>query len=163
VSETIATFAYRVVEWDGIDVVRPLWEKLRAHHSPMLAGFPGAMPPFNFEPRKQEILAKAAVGKIRIELVSRVSEGSDIAYCISTIATNGCGEIDSMFVEEAFRDRGIGSELVRRALVWLESAGATSKVVTVACANEEALAFYKRFGFQPRMVLMQQSEGRNED
>jgi GNAT superfamily N-acetyltransferase len=157
VSENIATFAYRVVKWDGIDIVRPLWEKLRAHHSPLLSGFPGAMPPFNFEPRKQEILAKAAAEKIRIELVT-APDRSDIAYCISTVATNGCGEIDSMFVEEAFRGHGIGSELVRRALTWLESAGATSKVVTVAHANEEALAFYKRFGFQPRMVLMQQSD-----
>jgi ribosomal protein S18 acetylase RimI-like enzyme len=156
VSETNATFAYRVVEWDGIDVIRPLWEKLRAHHSPLLAGFPGAMPPFNFEPRKQEILAKVAAGKIRIELVGSGKDGSNIAYCLSTVASNGCGEIDSMFVEEAFRGRGIGSELVRRALAWLESAGATSKVVTVAHANEEALAFYQRFGFQPKTILLQQ-------
>ena len=155
--ETSATFAYRVVEWDGIDIVRPLWEKLRAHHSPLLASFPGAMPPFHFEPRKQEILAKVAAGKVRIELVT-TPETSGIAYCISTIATNGCGEIDSMFVEESFRGCGIGSELVRRALAWMERAGATSKVVIVAHANEEALAFYKRFGFQPKTILLQQSE-----
>ena len=157
-SETNATFAYRVVEWDGIDVIRPLWEKLRAHHSPLLAGFPGAMPPFNFEPRKQEILAKVAAGKIRIELVGSGKDGSNIAYCLSTVASNGCGEIDSMFVEEAFRGRGIGSELVRHALEWLDSAGASSNVVTVAHANEEALAFYQRFGFQPKTVLLQQSD-----
>ena len=155
-SDTVSTFAYRVVGEDGIGAVRPLWEKLRAYHSPMLVGFPGAMPPFNFEPRKQEILTKAAA--IRIELVSTAPDGLDIAYCIGTVTRDGCGEIDSMFVEEGFRGRGIGSELVRHALDWLESAGATSKVVTVAHANEEALAFYKRFGFQPRTVLMQQSE-----
>jgi ribosomal protein S18 acetylase RimI-like enzyme len=122
----------------------------------MLAGLPRAMPPFNFEPRKQEILTKAAA--IRIELVSAAPDASDIAYCISTVSTNGCGEIDSMFVEEAFRGRGIGSELVGHALAWLENAGAASKVVTVAHANEEALAFYKRFGFQPRTILLEQSE-----
>jgi diamine N-acetyltransferase len=156
VSDTVTTFAYRVVGEDGIGAVRPLWEKLRAHHSPLLVGFPGAMPPFNFEPRKQEILAKA--GAIRIELVSTATDASDIAYCISTVSRDGCGEIDSMFVEEAFRGRGIGSELVRHALAWLESAGATSKVVTVAHANEEALPFYQRFGFEPRTILLQQSE-----
>jgi len=158
----MSTFAYRVVGEDSLAAVRPLWEKLRAHHSPMLAGWPGAMPPFNFEPRKQELLTKAAAGKIRVELVSTAADASDIAYCISTVSTNGCGEIDSMFVEEAFRGRGIGSELVRRALDWLESAGATSKVVTVAHANEEALAFYRRFGFQPRTVLLQQSKVEKE-
>jgi GNAT superfamily N-acetyltransferase len=156
VSESICTFAYRVVGGERIDAVRPLWERLRTHHSPLLAGFPGAMPPFNFEPRKQELLTKAAA--IRIELVSAAQGGPDIAYCISTVTRDGLGEIDSMFVEEDFRGRGIGGELVRHALDWLESAGATSKVVTVAHANVDALAFYKRFGFQPRTVLLQQSD-----
>jgi GNAT superfamily N-acetyltransferase len=156
VSESICTFAYCVVGGERIDAVRPLWEKLRAHHSPLLPGFPGAMPPFNFEPRKQELLNKGAA--IRIELVSTRSDGLDIAYCISTVTRAGLGEIDSMFVEEAFRGRGIGSQLVRNALDWLESAGATSKVVTVAHANGQALGFYNRFGFQPRTVLLQQSE-----
>jgi len=158
VTETSSTFAYRVVGEEAIIVVEPLWQKLRAYHSPLLAGFPGTKPPFNFEPRKQEILAKAEPGKIRVELVSAASDRSDIAYCISTVSKDGQGEIDSMFVEEAFRGRGIGSELVRRALAWLAGAGATSKVVTVAHANEEALAFYKRFGFEPRMILLQQND-----
>lgn len=149
------TFAYRVIGQNRIDVIQPLWEKLRAHHSPLLEGYPGAMPPFNFAPRKQELLTKAAPGKIRIELVT-APETPDIAYCVSTVSKDGCGEIDSMFVEKAFRGRGIGSELVRRALAWLDGAGATSKLVTVAHANEEALAFYKRFGFQPKTILLQQ-------
>ena len=50
----------------------------------------------------------------------------------------------------------LGSELVRHALAWMESAGASSKTVTVACANEEALAFYRRLGFHPRSILLQQ-------
>jgi len=162
VSETISTFDYRVLREEGIDAVQRLWEKLRAYHSPLLAGLPGAMPPFNFGPRKQELLTKAAPGKIRIELVGTAPAGPDIAYCISTVSANGQGEIDSMFVEEAFRGRGIGSELVRHALQWLERAGATSKVVTVAHANEEALAFYKRFGFEPKTVLLQQRDTEKE-
>jgi ribosomal protein S18 acetylase RimI-like enzyme len=156
VSETISTFAYRVVGGEAIIVVEPLWQKLRAYHSPLLAGFPGAMPPFNFEPRKQELLTKGAPGKIRVELACTAPDAPDIAYCISTVSKDGCGEIDSMFVEEAFRGRGVGSELVRRAIAWLESSGATSKVVTVAHANEEALAFYRGFGFQPKTILLQQ-------
>jgi diamine N-acetyltransferase len=113
-------------------------------------------PPFLFEPRKRGILAKAAAGKLRIELVSVVSQTTDIAYCITTVSADGCGEIDSMFVEEHFRGCGIGSELVRRALGWLDSVGASSKVVTVAHGNERALAFYKRFGFHPLSILLRQ-------
>jgi GNAT superfamily N-acetyltransferase len=69
------------------------------------------------------------------------SHETDIAYCISTVSADGCGEVDSMFVEEDFRKCGVGSELVRRPLAWLDSVGASSKVVTVAHGNERALAF----------------------
>src|SRR5258705_12412121 len=117
-SDAVPRFDYRVVSEDCLETVRPLWQKLRAHHSPLLSRFPCEMPPFIFEPRKQEILAKAAPGKIWIELVSVVSDAVDIAYCISTVSESGCGEVDSMFVEESYRGGGIGSELVRHALVW---------------------------------------------
>ena len=156
-SDAVPPFAYRVIGEDGFEAVQPLWEKLRAHHSPLLSHFPDAMPPFVFEPRKQEILAKAAAGKIRIELVSSTADAVDIAYCVSTVSAGGCGEVDSMFVEERFRGRGMGSQLIRHALAWMESMGASSKVVTVAHANEEALAFYKWLGFHPRTILLQQS------
>jgi ribosomal protein S18 acetylase RimI-like enzyme len=156
-SAAVPTFAYRAVGEDSLEAVRPLWEKLRAHHSLLLSRFTGERPPFDFGPRKQELLAKAATGKIRIELVSVDSAAANIAYCVSTVSAGGRGELDSMFVEERFRGRGIGSELIRRALAWLGSMGASSKVVTVAHANEEALAFYKRFGFHPRTILLQQS------
>jgi ribosomal protein S18 acetylase RimI-like enzyme len=144
-------FVYRTVGADGIDAVRPLWEKLRAYHAPLL----DERPPFLFEPRKHGILNKAASGRLRIELVSVDSSRADVAYCISTVSADRCGEIDSLFVDERHRGCGIGSELLRRALAWLEDAGATSKVVTVANGNEGALALYRRFGFHPRKILLQ--------
>jgi len=156
-NDSVPTFAYRVIGEDGLDAIRPLWEKLRAHHVPLLSKFSGDAPPFNFEPRKQEILGKAAAGKIRVELVSAAPDAVDIAYSVSTVTAGGRGEIDSMFVEERFRCHGIGSQLVRHALVWMDDMEATSKVVTVAHANEAALAFYERFGFQARTILLQQS------
>ena len=149
-------FAYRLRGAESLDDIRPLWEKLRAHYAPLLSRFGHETPPFIFEPRKQEILGKAAPGKIRIELVSIVSEAVDIAYCVSTVSPGGRGEIDSIFVEERCRGRGVGSELVRHALAWMVSVGASSKVVTIAYASEEALAFYRRFGFHPRTILLQQ-------
>jgi len=147
-------FLYRTVGADCIDAIRPLWEKLRAYHAPLL----DEKPPFPFEPRKQGILRKAAPGKLRIELVSIAPETVAMAYCVSTVAADGCGEVDSIFVEETYRGFGVGSELLRRALTWLESAGATSKIVSVAHANERALALYKRFGFHPRTILLQQRQ-----
>lgn len=151
-TDAAPVFVYRTVGADSIDAVRPLWEKLRVYHAPLLDD----RPPFLFEPRKQGILSKAAAGKLRIDLVSIASHPADLAYCISSVSADGCGEVDSLFVEEHFRGCGVGSELLRRALAWLDSAGASSKVVTVAHGNEGALALYKRFGFHPRTILLHQ-------
>ena len=156
-TDTAPKFVYRVVGEEGFDAVQPLWAKLRAYHSNLSPHFAGEMHRFTFEPRKQDILAKAAAGKLRIELASTGLDVADVGYCISTISADGRGEVDSLFVEECFRGRGIGSELVRHAIAWLESVGASSKVVTVAHGNEGALMLYKRFGFHPRTILLQQS------
>jgi len=156
------SFDYRIAGEEGLAAVQPLWVKLRAYHSHLPWHFAGEMHRLTFEPRKQEILTKAAPGKLRIEVASTASDAVDVAYCISTVSASGRGEVDSIFVEESFRGHGIGSELLRHALVWLESLGASSKVVTVAYANEEALALYKRFGFHPRTILLEQSNASSE-
>ncbi len=59
----------------------------------------------------------------------------------------------------AFRGRGLGSELMRRALEWMDSAGATSRTVVVAEGNERAYGFYRKFGFLPFSVTL---AGENE-
>src|SRR5687767_5856337 len=103
-SDAVPTFAYRVVGEDGFEARSSVMGKTQGTS---LAFFPDSMPPFVFGPRKQEILTKAAAGKIRIELVSITADAADIAYCVSTVSAGGCGEVDSMFVEERFRGRGI--------------------------------------------------------
>ncbi len=160
VLHTTPEYVYRIVDENSFDAVQPLWEKLRAYHANLPWRFAAEMHRSSFEPRKQELLAKAVSGKLRIELVSKPSDMADVAYCISTVSADCRGEVDSLFVDEGFRGCGIGSELLRRALAWLESAGATSKLVTVAHSNEEALAIYNRFGFYPRTIVLQQN--RNE-
>jgi GNAT superfamily N-acetyltransferase len=67
----------------------------------------------------------------------------------------GRGEIDSMFVEPEWRGRGIGRDLVTRALAWLDVQGATARAVAVATDNAAAWVFYERLGFVPRTVHME--------
>jgi ribosomal protein S18 acetylase RimI-like enzyme len=141
---------------DGLDRIQPLWQKLTDHHAGMSLRFAKAAGLRTFEARKQELLAKTAADRIRVDLVSTDANGPVIAYCVGTVTSAGVGEIDSIFIEEHWRCRRIGTELMRRALAWLDKMGAASKVVSVMCENEAAMAFYRRFDFHPRAVLLQQ-------
>ena len=157
-TDTTHPFFYREVGVEEIDAVRPLWEQLNAHHLLLSRHFGDEMGQRTFEPRKQQLLAKAGTGKLKIDLAGPTTTGSFIAYCISSLCAGGNGEIDSIFVEEHFRGRGIGAGLVRRALEWLDDLGATSKTVVVAYPNEEAVAFYSRFGFLPCNLSLRQRQ-----
>lgn len=149
-------FHYHTTDAAGFAAVQPLWEQQRAYHAALPWHFAEDMRRAQFEQRKQEMLNKAAPGKLLVELVSAGADAKAIAYCISTVTAEGVGEIDSLFVEEAFRGGGIGSELIRRSLAWFDRDGATKRTVAVAHANKEALALYERFGFHARTVMMQQ-------
>jgi ribosomal protein S18 acetylase RimI-like enzyme len=155
--KTVPQLIYRDVGTEGIDRVRPLWEKLNAHHADLSPRFGSALRVRTFDARKQKLLAKADAGRLRVELVSADSGGPIVAYCISTVSADGIGEVDSIFIEERWRGQGVGTELMRRALAWLESMKVNSKIVSVMSDNEEALAFYRRFSFQPRTILLQES------
>jgi GNAT superfamily N-acetyltransferase len=63
----------------------------------------------------------------------------------------GVGEIDSLSVANGTRDKGIGDELMRRAVRWLDEGGAKRKRLGVTVGNEPVLQFCARHGFHPRM------------
>ena len=128
-----------------------------AHHDQIAPAPANAARLRTFQARKQELLAKSDGGGIRVELVSIARARPIVAYCVSTVSRAGVGEIDSIFIDEDWRGQGVGTELMRRALAWLNKMGAKSKVVSVMCENEKALAFYRRFDFHPRAVLLQES------
>jgi len=153
---TPGNLVYLQVGADRIDAVRPLWEKLNAHHAQLSRHFGGAMRQRPFDDRKRDILAKCAPGKLLIELASPGPNQPPVAYCITIISADGAGEVESIYVEQHLRSRGVGTELMRRALAWLDSHHVTSKNVAVLCENEKALAFYQHFGFYPRAVVMRQ-------
>jgi diamine N-acetyltransferase len=140
----------RALDLDQIDLIRPLWEKLNAQHAGISANFSEELRVRCFEDRKAELLAEGK--KLQILLVTCPGGENVIAYSIASLASSGEGEIDSLFVEEEHRGSGIGTDLVRSALAWLDERGATTKSVVVLFENTEALSFYARFGFHPRNV-----------
>ena len=53
----------------------------------------------------------------------------------------------AMWVDPAWRTRGVGASLVREVLAWAGSWGARSVVLGVTETNEGAARFYERLGF----------------
>lgn len=142
---------YQDIGPDEIDLIEPLWEKLRAHHRAMAWRFAAEMDHGTFPDRKKVLLAKP---QLRVDLAK--SDGRPVAYCVTSLSPDGAGQLDSIYVDDPWRGRGIGKELVRRALAWLDQLHARSKTVSVAYGNDPATKLYESFGFHPRTITMKQ-------
>ncbi len=59
-----------------------------------------------FEKRKADLLKKAASGKMRVDLAFDEVSGRNVGYCVSSINQEKTGEIESIFVDAAYRGMG---------------------------------------------------------
>lgn len=138
-----------------LDLVAPLWEELNRHHQALSDHFSEAIAERTFAARREELVKKISDGRLRVDL-AKTGAGDCIGYCIATVDGSRTGEIDSIFVQPSFRNRRIGDALMRRALKWMDSAGAQSRIAEVAWGNEQVRSFYRRYGFLPRSVRLVQ-------
>ena len=138
-----------------LDFVQPLWEKLNKHHEDKSNYFKNRFRNLKFDVRKNKFVSDNSI-QVKVDLIKDVDKDRHIAYCISTVNKELVGEIDSLFVEEEYRKYGLGHELMNSALDWLNSNHVRTKVIGVAEGNEDALEFYKRYGFYKRRIILEQ-------
>ncbi len=83
-----------------------------------------------------------------------------IGYCISTIEkeNNKDGEIDSIYIEEQYRNSGLGRIFMERAIKWLKSKDVETMVLLVGVGNEQVMEFYRQFDFYPLHIVLQRVE-----
>jgi len=143
---------YIEVGAQNLDRIKPLWEKLMEHIKLRSTYFREWFRTRTFDQRKAELLRKAAEGKLRVDLA--IDGGRGIGYCVSSISY-GVGEIDSIFVEDSYRLSGIGSELMKRALSWMENDQVERIKLAASIGNEEVLPFYRSHGFLPKHILLE--------
>lgn len=62
------------------------------------------------------------------------------------------GAIHDVFVDEAFRRRGVARTLMEAAIAALEGQGATQIVLSTSTKNTEAQALFKTLGFRDTMI-----------
>jgi len=148
--------SYIQVSGNEIDIIKPLWKKLRDHHYGLSPHFADRYKEFKFEDRKRELLAKTEMNLLKIDIVKDEDTQWLVGYCISSISPGMVGEIDSIYLEENYRDLGIGDELMNRALSWMDSNRVKFKRIVVAQGNEDLLTFYERYDFYPRHLVLEQ-------
>ncbi len=138
-----------------LERIRPLWQELNKQHLCLSSHFKEYYQHLTFEDRKHAILQRIVRGgQLRVDLA--LDANTLVGYCVSSIDRTLTGEIDSIYVDKAFRGRGIGSTLVKNALAWLDSKGSKKNIVSVGVGNEQAWSFYEKFGFYPRRTMLEQ-------
>ena len=147
-----------------IDRVQPLWEKLKCHHLEMAGALAGGITGWDFQARKEGLQAKGC--SHFIELATDKQNCHDVlGYCISTIDHAGMGEIDSVYIAECHRRRGLATALIQRALAWMDREAVQGRRVSVMAMNEPARKLYEHFGFVIRLLEMEvpseQSHGKS--
>jgi ribosomal protein S18 acetylase RimI-like enzyme len=143
---------------DLLDWISPLWTKLNAYHRRKSRQFVVYYNQLTFQQRKAVLIAKAQNGLMRVELVRLKEADNYFAYSVTTITATHEGEIESLYVDEPFRRMGIGKDLMTRSLEWLDRHKVKVKRLAVAGGNEETIDFYQRFGFYPKLTLLEQAD-----
>lgn len=137
-----------------LDSISFLWKKLNDHHRIRSPYHAGHFATIIFDIRKKGLLEKTRGGDLRLDIAKDNNTGKLVGFCISSITAGKQGEIDSIYIENAYRRSGIGGAFMNRVLQWMDSQSVGSRVIGVATGNEEVLPFYARFGFYPRATLL---------
>jgi ribosomal protein S18 acetylase RimI-like enzyme len=134
--------------------IKPLWERLNALNVERSEHFGEQHRQLGFETRMMIVAEKARAGLCRIE-ISIGEGGAPIGYCVATIDEDYLGEVDSLYVDEGHRDRGLGSDLLDRAVEWMMAFPVRRVVLSVTVGNLDAPRFYMRHGFYPRNTIFE--------
>jgi RimJ/RimL family protein N-acetyltransferase len=139
---------------NDLDIIRPLWEKLNAHHITVSKYFKDSRAATTFDMRKKQLMEKSYQGALRIDLARDEDTKEFIGYCVTSVNQEKQGEIESIYVEKDYRLLGIGDSLMTRALGWLETVTVKKTILGVAEGNEGVFAFYQRHNFYPRVTVL---------
>jgi diamine N-acetyltransferase len=151
---------YRRTGIKDIDLICPLWFLLNDCMHTKTTNFKPHFEQMTFEKRKDYFEKLAETSALCIDLAFDTRDSNRyVGYCVSSLSQEKNGEIESVFVKDSYRSQGIGSNLVKRAIAWFDENGSTRNRVSVSEGNEMVWDFYKKFGFYPRMTVLEQKKG----
>lgn len=140
------------IPYEEVGIIKDLWEKNRKYHENISEYFGETYRFMSFDER---IKAFGIFNDETMKITVARDNDEYIGYCIST-AVDGKGEIESIHVDEHSRGNGIGKKLVQSHLDWMNERGCKVIGVTVSQENEATIGFYRKRGFYPNTLYMQQ-------
>jgi len=149
-------FSIRQGDQNDLDLVKPLWERLVHFHVDLSTHFKNRFENADWTKRKERLIR--CCKDISLHYVVEEKRGNIVGYCISTIdkEDDKIGEVASIYVQQEYRGLGLGTQLMTKATEWLQSQGAQTQKLFVGAGNESVLDFYRRFGFVPWRIELQQ-------
>jgi diamine N-acetyltransferase len=137
-----------------IACIRNLWERLNEMHYEDSVYFEDHFASFTFEKRIESI-ARIDDADLKITIVR---DGPKfLGYCISSVDGKR-GEIDSLYLDEDLRGRGLGKELVGRHKAWMKERGCELIRAAVSYGHDSAAKFYHSLGFYERLTYFELKE-----
>jgi ribosomal protein S18 acetylase RimI-like enzyme len=136
------------IQKEKIHRIRNLWEKLNKMHYEDSIYFEDQYEAFSFTERIEPLI-KINEEDIKISIINNMN--SIQGYCISSI-DNQKGEIDSIYIDEDLRGRGLGKELINNHIKWMKERGCSKIKVAVSFGHDSVIDFYHKLGFYERLV-----------
>jgi ribosomal protein S18 acetylase RimI-like enzyme len=149
---------YITADEHDLETIRHLWVQLNEHHHERASHFRFHYEQMTFDDRKKYFEMITSTGTLRLDLARDPVTDRLVGYCVSSVSSEKNREIESIFVEPDYRSHHIGSDLISRALAWMDACGVRRKRVSVDDGNEEAWKFYRKFGFYPRITILEQKK-----
>jgi GNAT superfamily N-acetyltransferase len=105
----------------------------------------------------QEMVKKAETSD-DVLMIFEWRDGRMVAFFAASLESYWAGgkvaNFDMIYVDEGYRGRGIGKEMIRRGLKWAEERGARLVSAHIAINNERMIEIMRGFGFVPFNVEM---------
>lgn len=137
-----------------IEELKPLWENLNNFHMESSKHFKERFANFTFEERKNILLDSCK--QVRIILAKDTENDKYIGYSVSTISLDGIGEFDSLYLDSGYRGHSIGEYLTEEGIKWLKDSNVKKVIIGVSAGNEGAFYFYEKYGFYPKVTILEQ-------
>lgn len=147
----MAEVVYETGGQELLDRIEPMWLALNEHQVRCSTDFSQAFQGRTMDSRRQRWVASGVNG-LRIRMA--ILDGRDLGYCLSFIGGKMDAVLESLFVDEALRGRGVGLALARDALDWFGERGAKTIGLEVTVGNDHARDFYLKLGFKPFKLTM---------